>query len=94
VKVMLRPEWLTVTFHPPGDAWVSVPVRVRERIYQGAVTRWVVEGLGPAPLEVCGTPAMSAHEAGSSVLDDVPPGHDAYLSWRRGMGVVLPGAAA
>jgi ABC-type Fe3+/spermidine/putrescine transport system ATPase subunit len=93
VKVMLRPEWLTVSHAPPGGGWVSVPVSVRDRIYQGSVTRWTVGGLGPDPLEVCGTPVMAGKEGENLVLDDVPPGSAATLSWKSGMGVVLPGAA-
>ena len=96
VKVMLRPEWLTLSrsrapLAPAvGTSW---PVAVRERIYQGAVTRWTVEGLGPDPLEVSGTPTAvdGRSEGGFPALEDVEGGEAATLSWRAGAGVVLFG---
>lgn len=88
VKVMIRPEWLTLLREAPRrEGWLRWPVRVAERIYQGSVTRWTVEGLGPTPLEVTGTPALAGADA--EVLDDVQPGEKAWLSWRAEATVVL-----
>ena len=45
------------------------PVTVRERIYQGAVTRWIVQGLGEGPIEATGSPLGGA--SGGEGCDDV-----------------------
>jgi spermidine/putrescine transport system ATP-binding protein len=92
VRVMVRPEWLFLARKAadrPG--WRSVQVRVTERIYQGAVTRWTVTGLGPTPLEVTGTPSATSadHAPNSLVTEDLDEGQSGWLSWREEVGVLL-----
>lgn len=82
VKVMLRPEWLVLGSSPPEEpGWRYWPVEVKERMYQGAVTRWTVAGLGAGELEVTGTPLASG--------EDLRPGDKGMVAWKEGMGVVL-----
>jgi len=83
VKVMLRPEWLQIGASTPDGDWERWPVEITDRIYQGAVTRWSVKGLGNEVLEATGS-APGAH------ADELPgPGHAAQVAWKRGVGVVL-----
>jgi len=87
--VMLRPEWLIPRTSPverPG--WACWPVKATERIYQGAVTRWIVTGLGSGPLEVAGTPAQEA--GGAPMVEDLAPGQAGWLAWPLERAVLLP----
>ncbi len=90
VQVMVRPESLIprrVATSAPG--WASWPVQVEERIYQGAVTRWIVRGLGPAPLEAAGTPLQ--HEGDGPSVDDLEPGQAGHLCFPLSRAVLIAG---
>ncbi|MFZ5480530.1 MAG: ABC transporter ATP-binding protein [Myxococcota bacterium] len=93
VRVMLRPEWLLLAdAEPRHDGWRGHPVEVTERIYQGAVTRWAVRGLGVEELEVTATPAAGFGSDGPD-LADLRPGQKGWLCWRDGNGVMLRASA-
>jgi spermidine/putrescine transport system ATP-binding protein len=90
VAVMLRPEWLCLSRErPQGGGQLAVPVEVGLRIYQGAVTRWTVNGLGPDAIEVTGTPARAGESEPGGASDDIGPGERGWVSWRDDAGVVL-----
>ena len=84
VSVMLRPEWLALSRTEPGEGFASAKVEVLSRLYQGAVTRWTVSGLGEHPLEVTGTPL------GTGGVGDLSAGESGWLCWRLGVGALLP----
>jgi spermidine/putrescine transport system ATP-binding protein len=91
VRLMLRPEWFRLSLTEPSDPSVtSWPVRVIDRNYLGASTRWTVSGLGEDRLEV--STGVSPNE--TLDFEDVRPGESCYLYWRKGAGVVLGAAEA
>ncbi len=93
LSVMIRPEWLVPRRGPVGaPGWAEWPVRVEERIYQGAVTRWIVRGLGPGALEVAGTPLVAASEG--PAVEDLEPGQQGVVCWPLDRAVVLRRSAA
>jgi spermidine/putrescine transport system ATP-binding protein len=91
VRFMLRPEWLRLAAQPSqGPHWSSWPVKVNDRNYLGATTRWTVSGLGGNPIEASTGTGPDDEE----VSDDVRPGETCHLYWRSGSGVILPAGAA
>ncbi len=83
VSVMLRPEWLGLSRGLP-EGRVGAPAVVRDRLYQGASTRYTLATLGMEDLEVVLTPGFGA------VAEDLMPGTSGVVSWPDGTGVIVP----
>ena len=87
VRVMLRPEWLSLALEAPREpGWASWPVRVEDRHFLGAFTSFSVSGLGEDVVEL--NMNSNGHD-GHDPLDAVRPGDPAFLVWRSGLGVLL-----
>jgi spermidine/putrescine transport system ATP-binding protein len=81
VRFLVRPEKLSLTEAPP-ERGPALPVTVRERIYQGASTTWIVEDGGGGRFVVS---AQNAGEAG----EGLGPGSGGFLSWEGRWAVVV-----
>ncbi|MCS0494527.1 ABC transporter ATP-binding protein [Ancylobacter sp. MQZ15Z-1] len=87
-KIMLRPEWLSVTVAPPQEAFNSVRGKVADIIFTGEVTRYFVSTGSGTPLA-----ASQLTRPGDRAIN---VGDDVYISWPRERTYVLAreGAAA
>jgi len=93
VRFMIRPEWPELARGPLSDpSFVEWPVTIHDRTYLGDSIRWIVRGMGPDELEMV-TPADHPYFDGSGGAD-LAQGDKAFLIWRAGAGVLLPGDAA
>jgi hypothetical protein len=76
---MLRPEHVRVSADDPGTSG-AIRVRVVERIFQGAVVRYGLEGAGGAALTAI-TPLADRLDEGAD---------EAWASWSSAWAYVLP----
>jgi spermidine/putrescine transport system ATP-binding protein len=83
VTLAIRPELITVTRHVAGEAAASVAATVRNRIFLGEHTEYLVEAKGLGAMLVL-TPKRLESEFGLFA-----PGDAVHVSWPSGAALVL-----
>lgn len=82
-KIMLRPEWLTVSKAHPGSEFNVVSGTVKDTVFTGEVTRYFVTTPGGA--------ILTAAQLTRPGEEDIAAGTEVFVSWPRTRTYLLPG---